>query len=60
MPQCAEKTTPPGGDDRYGVPPSKLIATRRAYGLTHYGMGRTTLVLTFKNGQATGNLDLTF
>ena len=58
MRPCADKTTPPGDNYRYGTTPSKSSPTRWAYGPTHYGMGHTTLALTFKTGQATRDLDL--
>ena len=59
MPCYADKTTPPGGDNWYGNPPSKYIPTRRAYGPTHYRMGHTTVTLTFKANQANKDLDPT-
>jgi hypothetical protein len=56
-PRCADKTAPPGGDDRYGDPPSKYGLTTRVYGPTHYGMGLMTMALTFKANQANEGLD---
>jgi hypothetical protein len=53
-----DKTTLPSGDDRYSTAPSKSSLTRWVYDPTRYGMGRTILALTFKTGQATGDLDL--
>jgi hypothetical protein len=43
---CADKTTPRCSDVRYGTAPSKVSPTRKAYVLTHYGMGRTILAST--------------
>jgi hypothetical protein len=57
MPHCVDTTTLPGGDDRNGNPPSKYNPTRRAYGPTHYGMGRMPTTLTFKTNQANEGLD---
>ena len=45
---ATDKTGPPSGDDRHGKPSSKYGLTGWAYGPTHYGMGLTTMAMTFK------------
>ena len=54
-----DKTTLLGSDDWYDIPMSKLHPTRWAYGPTHYGMGYTTPILTFKASQVIRDLNLT-
>jgi hypothetical protein len=54
---CIDKTTLPGRDDRYGIPPPKYGPTRRAYDPTHYRMGHKTMPLTFKADQATKDIN---
>jgi hypothetical protein len=39
------------------IPPSKYGPTGRAYGPTHYGMGHTTMTLTFKTDHANEGLN---
>jgi hypothetical protein len=57
-PCCADKIAPPGGDDRYGDPPSKYSPIGWAYSATHYGIGLIATALTFKANQANEGHDL--
>jgi hypothetical protein len=57
MPHCADKTAPPGGDDRYVDAPSKYSLMGWAYGPTHYKMGLTAMALTSKANQANESHD---
>ena len=49
---ATDKTGRPSGDDRHGKPSSKYDPTGWAYGPTHYGMGLTTMAMTFKTNWA--------